>query len=272
MGALMTTVHVLVDNTAAVPGLVAEHGLALALEFGQGELWLWDTGKSSALLENACSIGLDIGRAKGLALSHGHHDHTGGLPALAEAGFAGPVYAHPHAARVRFRCSGGAVLREIGWRGGDADIVIVRESQKLLPGLVLHTDIPRRPDSFQAVEHFFLDQRCSAPDMVEDDAFLLVQGVRGSAVILGCCHAGLGNSLAALEQRTGLDRVETVIGGLHLYEAPPWAVEEAVEVLRSWQVKRVYAGHCTGEAALRHMAAALPGVIHPLGSGLRVDL
>lgn len=268
----MITVHVLVDNTATVSGLVAEHGLAMALEFGQGDLWLWDGGKSSALLENARTMGLDIGKAKGLALSHGHHDHTGGLPALLEAGFAGQVRAHPHALRVRFRCSGGAVLREIGWRGGDADIVTVRESMELRPGLVLHTDIPRRPDAFQAVEHFFFDQRCSDPDIVEDDAFLLVQGGRGSAVILGCCHAGLGNSLAALAQRTGLDRVETVIGGLHLHEAPPWAVEEAVEVLRVWQVRRVYAGHCTGDAALRRMAAALPGVVHPLGSGLRVAL
>ncbi len=268
----MTTVHVLVDNTTAVSGLVAEHGLALALEFGQGELWLWDTGKGSALLENARTMGLDIGRAKGLALSHGHHDHTGGLPALAEAGFVGPVLAHPHVLRGRYRCSGGAVLREIGWRGGDADIVATRGSQELRPGLTLHTDISRRSGSFQAVEHFFFDQRCSAPDMVEDDAFLLVQGARGSAVILGCCHAGLGNSLAALAQRTGLDRVETVIGGLHLFEAPPWAVEEAVEVLRVWQVKRVYAGHCTGEAALRRMASSLPGVVRPLGSGLRVAL
>lgn len=268
----MTTVHVLVDNTSAVPGLVAEHGLALALEFDQGDFWLWDTGKSPALLENARTMGLDIGKASGLALSHGHHDHTGGLPALAETGFTGPVLAHPHVLRGRYRCSGGAMLREIGWRGGDADIVAVRESQELRPGLVLHTDIPRRPGSFQAVEHFFFDQHCTAPDMVEDDAFLLVLGAQGSAVILGCCHAGLGNSLAALAQRTRIYRVDTVIGGLHLHEAPPWAVEEAVEVLRVWQVKRVYAGHCTGEAVLRRMAASLPGVVHLLGSGLRVAL
>ncbi len=268
----MITVHVLVDNTTTLPDLIGEHGFALALEFGHDDLWLWDTGKGGALLENARIMGLDIRGAKGLALSHGHHDHTGGLTSLRAAGFVGQVHAHPFVQRERYRCSGGAVLREIGWRGGDARIVEVRESRELRPGLVLHTDIPRRPGAFQAVEHFFFDQGCTTPDAVEDDAFLLLEGARGAVVVLGCCHAGLGNSLDALGRRTGLTRVDTVLGGLHLFEAPPQAVEESIEVLRAWQVRQVFAGHCTGDAAQRRLAQALPGVVRPLGSGARLEL
>jgi 7,8-dihydropterin-6-yl-methyl-4-(beta-D-ribofuranosyl)aminobenzene 5'-phosphate synthase len=88
-------IFVLADNTAQ-PGFQAEHGLSLALELPDGGLWLWDTGQTGLFLTQARRLGLDLTRARGVALSHGHYDHTGGLEHLLRLpGFRGEVVAHP---------------------------------------------------------------------------------------------------------------------------------------------------------------------------------
>ena len=268
----MPKAHIFMDNDAAVSGYACEHGLAVGLEFEDGEFWLWDTGKSGAWLDNATSMGRRPEDATGLALSHGHHDHTGGLPALRDRGFSAPIYGHPDVTRRRYRCRDGRMLREIGWRGGDVEVIGVSESRELRPGMVMHTDIVRRPGAFQAVDNFFFDEECSAPDIVQDDSFLLVDGEQGKAIILGCCHSGLGNSLATLGARTGLGRVDTIVGGLHLFESAPWAVEETIETLREWRVRRIFAGHCTGDSARGYLSVALPEVVAPLGAGTAIEL
>lgn len=269
----MTTLHVLIDNTAHMPDLASEHGLSMALESPEG-LWLWDTGASEAFVENAARLGLALNKVVGVALSHGHWDHTGGLPALRLAGNKAPVFAHPDVLVRRFMEYPKRPPKEIGWRGG-------REQERLHPvtphaqltkKMQLHTAIPRQTGLFQAVEHFFLDQECTQPDYVVDDAALLVEGSRGPAVILGCCHSGLANTLHALRARAGLDQVHTVVGGLHLMHAPQSAVRETLEVLREFGVRRVFAGHCTGKEALERLRRELPDVVHGLGGGRRIQL
>lgn len=269
----MTTLHVLMDNTAQTPGLAKEHGLSMALELPEG-LWLWDVGASGAFAENARNMGLDLSQTKGLALSHGHWDHSGGLPALRQLGCMAPVYLHPKCLAKRYSIHPRKPRREIGWRGGQQEqqLHFVNEQAWLTPHLQLHTDIPRQEGRYQAVRDFFLDSSGTRPDPTPDDAALLVQGQLGPALVLGCCHSGLANTFEALRQRTGLKKVHTVVGGLHLHDAPCEAVEESIAVLQEFKVQRVFAGHCTGEGALGELKRGLSCAVQGMGSGLRVAL
>lgn len=269
----MTTLYVLVDNTAHQPEMITEHGLSMAIQLSGG-LWLWDVGASGAFLQNARLMGVPVHEAKGLALSHGHWDHTGGLEPLRKAGFQGPVHAHPDALLTRYSIRPSKEVRDISWRGGDetASLQTIQQQAELDRGLVFHTAIPRQEGRFQAVEHFFLDPDGNKPDAVRDDACLLLAGAKGPAVILGCCHSGLANTLEALSQRSGLSRFASVVGGLHLMNAPESAVRETAEALAKFDVQQVHAGHCTGEDALEALQRLLPGQVHPLGGGRVLEL
>lgn len=270
----MTRLAVVMDNEAE-PGFESEWGLCLALTLADGSLWLWDAGASGRVVDNAARMGIDPARAGGLALSHGHWDHTGGLAALFEAGFDGPLYMHPAGLARRFRAGdpGEQPVVDIGIPGALPDIVPVLGPVHLAPGLAMLTDIQRIPGNHQATRGFHLDRELTLHDPVRDDALLMVRSESGQwSMVLGCCHAGLANSLVAARRHLGAERVHTVAGGLHLFDADRRVVDETARALADFGVERLLAGHCTGADALDELAARLDCRVEATRSGLTFDL
>ncbi len=269
-------VVVLCDNESSrkdgPQAIGCEWGLALAIDLGpspdQG-LWLWDTGKTGLFLKNAQTLGVDVNKARGLALSHGHYDHTGGLAALLAQGFRGAVHAHPACSSARYaKEKTGA--RPIGPPAPLPDFIPASPVTRLAPGLTLLCDIPRAPGRFQAVRGFSFDPEGTRPDPVPDDAFLVMETGQGPVVILGCCHSGLANSLTCASERLGHKTFHAVLGGLHLFEAGQDAVQETAEALARFEVRQLVAGHCTGQDRLATLRNLLPACdVQPLASGQR---
>lgn len=74
----------LIENMADDAGeLVCEHGLSLYIEFA-GKKILFDTGQTGAFLSNAKKLGKAVTDVDGIIISHGHYDHSGGVPGLVE--------------------------------------------------------------------------------------------------------------------------------------------------------------------------------------------
>lgn len=265
-------IHVLCDDVGR-PGFGSEHGLSLALSLEDGSRWLWDTGQSGLFLDTARTLGVDVRSFAGVALSHGHYDHAGGLGALLRAGFAGPIHAHPAFAAERWKFAPGAPPRSIGLdlAGLPAwplpGFTAVSGRADLAPQVVMLTDIPRLPGSFQSVDGYFFDLERTRPDPVADDACLVVGTPRGFVLVLGCCHSGLANTLRAVRETLGVTRLYAMVGGLHLLAAPAAAVEEAAELLREFAVERVCACHCTGPEAMEELGRRLPGRVRQIGAG-----
>ncbi len=68
----------LVENTCGHEGCIAEHGLSLYIETEKHKLLL-DTGQTDAVVKNAGVLRIDLSAVDTVILSHGHHDHSGGI-------------------------------------------------------------------------------------------------------------------------------------------------------------------------------------------------
>lgn len=262
---------VLCDNRA-LPGLDAEWGLSLLVETPSGRRVLWDAGRTGVFLDNAARLGADLARLDAAALSHGHYDHGDGFPLLAaRTGYAGPVHAHPGHARERFAREKDGTFRSVGLTAESrrtlAGFSPVAGTAEIVPGLAMLCAIPRQEGFFHASTGFFLDPGGAVPDTVPDDACLVLDSASGPVLVLGCCHAGLANTLRHLRAELGVRRLAAVLGGLHLGKAGPAALAETRDALREFAVERVIPGHCTGDAAAAWLARELPGRVEPLAGG-----
>ena len=89
-------ITVLVENTSRSSALRNEHGLSVHIESGPRRI-LMDFGPSDALVPNAAALGIDLAAVDFGVLSHGHSDHSGGIPAFLAANRTAPVYVQKRA-------------------------------------------------------------------------------------------------------------------------------------------------------------------------------
>ena len=248
------SITALAENTAGVFDVAGEWGLSLWIQADHHRI-LCDTGGGQSIEYNSRLLGIDLATADILVISHGHYDHTGGLSALVDGGFRGKIYAHPAALDTKYSRQKKVPHKSVGIPAASrqvlqscgADFIQSAGPTEIAPGIVLTGSIPRRnrfEDSYDKAH--FLDENCTQPDLFLDDQALLIQTPRGWAVITGCCHAGLINTLEYAVELTGNGHMCAVLGGLHLFNAPPERVEATIEKMEAFGVELLAPCHCTG--------------------------
>ena len=96
----------IVEERSETAVLGSEHGLCLALKTGTGS-WLFDTGQTDIVIDNASKLAIELKERRGIILSHGHYDHTGGLRSVLRGSGPKNIYAHPDIFRTRFNLKKG---------------------------------------------------------------------------------------------------------------------------------------------------------------------
>jgi len=255
----------LVDNAVQPSsGFWGEHGLAYLVE-ANGQRILFDTGQSgTVLLHNLKLLGVDPTTIDAVAVSHAHYDHTGGLPALVPLLQPGiPLFANADLFRERFSHRDGAPKR-IGLplsREKLAVHFVLRLSdapQEILPGVWTTGAIGERSEfEGRSKGHLMAEGDELVVDAYRDDmALVLVTGDR-LALLCGCCHAGLLNTLAHVA-RIFPQPVALITGGLHLAGVVEGDLQRTCARLAAMPaLTRVYPGHCTGEAAFLALTQSL---------------
>jgi 7,8-dihydropterin-6-yl-methyl-4-(beta-D-ribofuranosyl)aminobenzene 5'-phosphate synthase len=260
---MKTKLTILCDNYAGRPfGVVGEHGFACFIETGSGNV-LFDTGQGMGIAGNAAVLGKDLASVQAIAISHGHYDHTGGLPQVLKQTGPVPVYGHPDIFASR-SWSDGTAGRYVGMRHRreylaslGARFHLQREPVEIRPGIHLSGEVPRHTEFEKPDANMTLHPEGAAdvcPDPIADDLSLVVDAEKGLILVLGCAHAGLINIINHVLKTFKRQRIYAIIGGTHLGFSRPAQFEETLNAIDRYGIEKVGVSHCTGleKASLLH--------------------
>ncbi len=272
----------------------AHHGLSLlitAYTGGRTRTVLFDAGPEGAILErNAAVLGVDFGAIDAVVLSHGHWDHGGGLLAAVGAVArrrAQPVdcYVHPgmFAQRAMTRPNGELFVHaplpdpEALTRAG-ARVVSTRQAQAVADGaFYVSGEIPR-VTAYEAGLPGHVRRRADGqgwePDpLIMDERFLSVHVKgKGQVVFSACSHAGIVNVLTHARGLVPPVPLHGVMGGFHLSGATEKIIPDTVADLKTFGLKMLAPGHCTGWRALSVMAREFGDELVPSAVGKRYTI
>lgn len=267
----------LVDNRAA-EGLLSEHGFSLWIET-EKERILFDTGMGDALLHNADRLGIDLGLTDVLILSHGHCDHTSGVEQVLKKSQNAVVYCHPGVMRPRY------VVRD----GSARPVQMPQKSMAAIDGLhsnnihwvsksgLINEKIGvacpiKRETSYEDTGGpFYLDPQGLREDAIDDDLALWIKTEKGIVVFVGCCHAGLINTLNQISLLNPESKILSVMGGFHLLNAGKQRLDMTISALQSFSPILLFPCHCIGNRATEVLKEAFGDQIIPGYAGARYE-
>jgi 7,8-dihydropterin-6-yl-methyl-4-(beta-D-ribofuranosyl)aminobenzene 5'-phosphate synthase len=259
-------ITVLCDNNAGpVSGTLGEHGFAALIEQKGAEPVLFDTGQGLTLLHNAARMKKDLSSVRKVVISHGHYDHTGGLmPLLKESGKR-EVFAHEgiFAPRHRVKDTGecypiGLPFERSSYEEAGAAFNLSAAFREIAPAIMLTGEVPRVTPFEKGDQGLYCDCTGQELDPVPDDQSLVIETCKGLVIILGCCHAGLVNTLEHIAYQCGRRDIYAVIGGTHLGFCGQEQLEKTISSIRSAGIRKQAVSHCTGFAASARLSRELP--------------
>jgi 7,8-dihydropterin-6-yl-methyl-4-(beta-D-ribofuranosyl)aminobenzene 5'-phosphate synthase len=258
---MCTRIVTLSENTCGMaPGLLAEHGLSVYIEFGKTRL-LFDTGQSISAAHNAVVLGIDLTDVP-IALSHGHYDHSGGLEHVLRLTGPTEVFCHPDTFAPKYAERQG-IQRYIGMRKGQeeyeqmgARFQISGEPRELADGVWLTGEILRITDFEKHEEDLIVLDPEKMADPLQDDQALVLKTAEGLLIVLGCAHSGMINTIEHAKKITGESRVLGVVGGTHLGfgSVRRERLARTIDALKGYDIKLLAVSHCTGLPAACKLA------------------
>lgn len=250
-------IAIIVNNVSDCPGLLSEHGLSMYIKAGQLRI-IFDAGQEFSVFENNVhKLGVDLQSINTVVLSHGHYDHTGGLPGVLSACGVVDLYAHPGIWSTRYSVredrikSNGISLNSYTAIKNlpQARLHLSEESVKLSDSVGITGFVPRVTEYEDTGGPFYFDKDGEKPDPISDDQALWIKTEKGVVVCAGCCHSGIINILRHVQEISGCDKIHAVIGGLHLVNAAEERIEKTIAALDEFQLDLIVPCHCTGAAA-----------------------
>ncbi len=244
-------ITVLVDNNTITDRyFFAEPALSLFLEKENKKI-LFDCGYSDIFLKNALKLGLDLSNLDAIVLSHGHDDHCGALeylkdiciktkPQLFIAGV--EFFNKRYDSEMEFGCPLSKSYVEKFFEVNISEKPVYIDENVIFLG-----KIPRKND-YEALEPCGMSN--NLPDYIPEDSAIAIKSPQGIVIVTGCSHSGIANICEYAKEICQSDRINSIIGGLHLISADDNVLKKTCKYLKNLHLESLYACHCTGLKAL----------------------
>jgi len=231
-----------------------DHGQSFLISIGDEQI-LFDLGqKSHLLLHNMTELKISPDDITKLVLSHGHSDHTGGLPGFLDKRIKKetlPLFAHPDfreekIAKILFiknplGCSDLTQKQE-----EKLDFQLSKEPQQITPCLKTTGEITVRneKDGCEPIAMHREDGKLVV-DPILDDLSLVLSTKEGEVIIAGCAHSGILNICNYVKNSTK-KKILAIIGGTHMVRYTLQEVEHVANQLENvYDYPDLYLNHCT---------------------------
>ncbi len=230
-----------------------EHGLSFFVEVGDKKI-LFDTGQTGAILKNAEKLNISLGGVDYLVLSHGHYDHTGGVPSLWKKedfknthvfvgnGFFKEKYKileeKPIFIGNAFDKS--TFTKEFPNTNEIQGVFKVEEGIWLIQGF----------KSERISKKFAIrNEKKLEIDDFSDEIAMAILTERGLVAVVGCAHPGIAIILDKIKCQLNMP-IYAVVGGSHLIDEDEKRISEIMNHLDTLNIERLYLCHCTGDLAV----------------------
>lgn len=250
--------------------LAYEHGLSLFIEF-DGKKILFDTGLTGAFLENAVKLGKQMEAVDFICISHGHYDHSGGVPTLLDylrdwngeksdssriSMYVGAEFFIPKYKKLpddNWHYNGNPFTEAevldapVELHKLTEDVTYITEKIMVFKNFVRYTEYEKTNPKFYVkqdnIGNFY------KPDEFVDEIVLGLLTSKGLVLVVGCSHVGIVNIMENVTRRTGVP-IYSVLGGTHLVEADEQRLQKTVAAMRNYNLQEIAVSHCTGEQGL----------------------
>ena len=270
----------LVENTTSRQDLEPRHGLSVLVETRETCL-LFDLGPDGTFEKNARAMGIDLSQIRLAVISHGHRDHGGGLDVFKKICPAGQIFMTRKATGRFFVHAPGQPPRDISpdkEQLADPQCRFIEEDTRISDTLSLFTGFEKTFFVPRGNNTLFREGKDGKlmPDDFDHELALLVHEDEKRVLFTGCSHSGISNMVSTVLHRTGLDHIDLVVGGCHLFNPttgetePCRHLDSLARELAALGSTRFYTGHCTGAKAFAYLKKSLGRRLIPLSTGTRI--
>jgi len=277
-------IQILSENRTSHAECMAEHGLSVYIETEEKTL-VFDLGGSKLYRDNAEKLMIDLTKADAVVISHGHYDHTGGLPSFCHLNKNAPIYIHKEAFETTYGMEDGALEEEscgIRWTEEERktlqDRLILTEGPLWLSNdIVISGTIPKT-DAFTPTEQFYIKGQDGelSPDEMHHEQFLAIRvkgedrTSRGIFLFSGCSHTGVIPSISYAKELFPDEKILGLLAGMHLYHTKGDDLNQILDQIA--EMEYVIPVHCTGMEGICGLKLRLGSRCIPAGVGDQIVL
>jgi 7,8-dihydropterin-6-yl-methyl-4-(beta-D-ribofuranosyl)aminobenzene 5'-phosphate synthase len=272
-----------------MPPLLAEHGFSALVEVigdSVSHCILMDFGISRiGVPHNLRVLEVDLGRIEAFVISHGHHDHVGSIVEVLGSlpRKPRPVVVHPDAfISTRFhKFPDGKRAPIPGLKKG----VIEETGNQVIDGrspvflasdyILALGEIPRTNDFEKGVPTAYYEHggKIYKDKIMDDKSVVLDIQDKGLALIAGCGHAGIINTVQHAQEITGVEKIYCIMGGFHLIgNIGEPTIRRTIEEMKRLNPEVVVPCHCAGFKGIQQFERAFPRAFVLNASGTKIHL